>query len=157
MLATTAVNTEKAGYSRFTLWQIDENGGSNGALSPKGWGYQILLEQELSSDGNLVGIAKYGRSMKSSALYERTAVLALVKYEPDWFTGINNDSVGASYSVMKAAIAGTQTEKNLELWYKFPLTLDLQTSVHYQGIFDASLRPDKDYASAWSIRFTTAF
>lgn len=95
--------------------------------------------------------------MKSSALYERTAVLALVKYEPDWFTGINNDSVGASYSVMKAAIAGTQTEKNLELWYKFPLTLDLQTSVHYQGIFDASLRPDKDYASAWSIRFTTAF
>lgn len=149
--------TEKAGYSRFTLWQIDENGGSNGALGPKGWGYQILLEQELSSDGNLVGIAKYGRSMKGSALYERTAVLALVKYEPDWFTGINNDSVGASYSVMKAAIAGTQTEKNLELWYKFPLTPKLLTSLHYQGIFDAALRTDKDYASAWSIRFTTAF
>jgi hypothetical protein len=149
--------TEKAGYSRFTLWQVDENGGSNGALGPKGWGYNILLEQELSSDGSLVGIAKYGRSMKESAFYKRQGVLALVKYEPDWFTGINNDSVGASYSVMKANVAGAQTEKNLELWYKFPLTPNLQTSLHYQGIFNASLRYDRDYASAWSIRFTTAF
>ena len=84
-------------------------------------------------------------------------MLALVKYEPDWFKGINNDSVGASYSVMKAAVAGAQTEKNLELWYRFPLTPNLQTSLHYHGIFDASLRTDKDYASAWGIRFTTAF
>jgi hypothetical protein len=149
--------TEKAGYSRFTLWQVDENGGSNGALGPKGWGYHILLEQELTSDGSLVGVAKYGRSMKRSAFFERQAVIALVKYEPDWFTGINNDSVGGSYSVMKAAIEGTQTEKNLEFWYKFPLTPNLQTSLHYQGIFNPSLRFDKDYASAWSIRFTTAF
>ena len=149
--------TEKAGYSRFTLWQVDENGGSNGALGPKGWGYHILLEQELSSDGSLVGIAKYGRSMKGSAFYRRQGVLALVKYEPDWFTGINNDSVGASFSVMKAWIDNTQTEKNLEFWYKFPLTPKLQTSLHYQGIFNPSLRFDKDYASAWSIRFTTAF
>ena len=149
--------TEKAGYSRFTLWQVDEAGGSNGATGNKGWGYHILLEQELNSDGSLVGVAKYGRSMKASALYKRQAVLALVKYEPDWFTGINNDSVGASFSIIRAVFEGAQMERNLEFWYKFPLTPNLQTSLHYQGIFKPSLRFDKDYASAWSIRFTTAF
>ena len=95
--------------------------------------------------------------MKGSAFYKRQGVLSLVKYEPDWFKGINNDSIGISYNVIKAALEGAQTEKNLELWYKFPLTPQLQTSLHYQGIFNAALRYDKDYASAWSIRFTTAF
>ena len=149
--------TEKAGFSRFLLWQVDEAGGSNGATGAKGWGYLVLLEQELSRDGSLVGIAKYGRSMKGSAAYERQAAIALVKYEPDWISRVNNDSVGASFSIFRAIVDGAQMERNLELWYRFPVTPDTQASLHYQGIFKPSLRFDKDYASAWSIRFTTSF
>lgn len=150
--------SEKAGYSRFTLWQIDEaDAATNAATGEKGWGYHILHEQELSRDGNLVSIWRYGRSMKGSSFFERQASAALVKYEPNWFNNIDNDSVGVAFSWMKTVVEGSRTEKELEIWYRFPLFPGLETTLLYQGIFTPAIRTDKDYASAWSIRFITSF
>ena len=152
--------TEKAGYSHFTLWHNDgtatgaPNNGSNG---PEGWGYHFLHEQELTRDGNLVAVLKYGRSMKESAFYERQATAALVMYEPHWFGSISHDSVGIAYDMIQAVTEGARREHGVELWYRFPLFPSLQTTLHYQAIINPSLDPTNDFASAFSIRFTTAF
>ena len=95
--------------------------------------------------------------MDESAVFERQASVALVKYEPSWFGTIDNDSVGIAYSYMKAVVEGSRSEKELELWYRFPLYPGLDMTLHYQGIFNPALNFDNDYASAWSIRFVTSF
>ena len=57
--------TEKAGYSKFTLWHTDGTKDGtliNGNTGKSGWGMTVKAEQELTADGNLVGIARWGKS-----------------------------------------------------------------------------------------------
>jgi hypothetical protein len=152
--------TEKAGYSTFTLWHNDgtkDGSGGNGGTGKEGWGYYFLHEQELTRDGNLVAIFKYGRSMKESALWKRHANIALVMYEPSLIGTITNDSVGISWTMIKAVNEGARREQNVETWYKFPLFPGLDMTLHYQAIINPSLDHTNDFASAFSLRFTTAF
>jgi len=118
---------------------------------------RAIHEQELTRDGNLVAVLKYGRSMKESAFYERQATVALVMYEPHWFGSISHDSVGIAYDMIQAVTEGARREQGVELWYRFPLFPSLQTTLHYQAIINPSLDHTNDFASAFSIRFTTAF
>ena len=153
--------TEKAGYSTFTLWHNDgtkDGSGGNGGTGKEGWGYYFLHEQELTRDGNLVAIFKYGRSMKESALWERHANIALVMYEPSLIGTITNDSVGISWAMARATGEDvTGREQTVELWYKFPLFPGLDTTLHYQAVFNPTYDPTNDVVSAFSLRFTTAF
>jgi hypothetical protein len=152
--------TEKAGYSKFTLWHNDgtkDGKGSNGSTGKEGWGYFVLHEQELTRDGNLVAIFKYGRSMKESAIYERVAVAALVMYEPKLIGTITNDSMGISWSMIKAVNEGARREQNVEAWYRFPLFPSLDTTLLYQAVINPSLDYTNDFASVFSLRFTTVF
>jgi hypothetical protein len=77
--------TSNAGYSKFAIWHTDgtEDGEpANGSLGPDGWGFFIKLEQELSTDGRLIGIAKYGQSFDKTAFYEQQAGISLLYYNP---------------------------------------------------------------------------
>ncbi len=152
--------TEKAGYSRLTLWHNDgtaTGAASNGSSGKEGWGYFALHEQELTRDGSLVAILKYGRSFKESAFYNRQANVALVMYEPSLIGTITNDSVGIAYNWIQASTEGARNEESVELWYKFPLFPGLDTTLHYQAVINPSLDYDNDFASVFSLRFTTAF
>jgi hypothetical protein len=71
-----APRTPKAGYSKLTFWHTDgtEDGETRNAnLGPNGWGFFLKLEQELTADGRLVGIVRYGRSFGASMIRRSTS------------------------------------------------------------------------------------
>jgi len=61
--------TENAGYSKVTFWHTDGTADGlplNGSLGPEGWGCYLKLEQELTSDGRLIAVGRFGRSYPSA-------------------------------------------------------------------------------------------
>ena len=59
--------TENAGYSKVTFWHTDGTADGqplNGSTGPEGWGVYIKLEQELTKDGRLIAVGRWGRSDK---------------------------------------------------------------------------------------------
>ena len=152
--------TENAGYSKATIWHTDgTSDGSpiNGSTGEKGWGYYLLHEQELSNDGNVVAIFKWGHAFDDSAYFSKQASASFLLYDPHWFGTLSNDSTGISFNWVEPSAAGSRDESGVEVWYKFPLFPGVDTSFNYQAIINPALDPNNDFASAFSIRFTTAF
>jgi len=77
--------TSKAGYSKFDLWHNDgpKNGQPiNASTGREGWGFAMKIEQELTADGRMVGIFRYGRSYNDSSIYKQQAGLSVVLNDP---------------------------------------------------------------------------
>ena len=154
--------TDKAGYSHAIVWHNDgTSDGSpiNGSTGKQGWGYYLLHEHELSDDGNLVGIFKWGQSFDKSAYFEKSASVSFLFYDPYWLggSGIAHDSIGISLNWVQNSAEGARAESNVEVWYKFPMFPAVDASVGYMAIINPALDPNNDFASAFSLRFTTAF
>jgi hypothetical protein len=152
--------TEKAGWSKLTFWHNDgtRNGQpANGNLGPDGWGVFLKLEQELTADGRAIGIAKYGRSFKDSALYKQQANALFLYYDPDLIGHIRNDVVGIAFNYVEPTPADTREEYSLEIFYRLPIFPLVDLTFTYHSIFRPALDPTNDQANAFSLRLRTTF
>ncbi|MEZ0154556.1 MAG: hypothetical protein AB9Q22_06605 [Candidatus Reddybacter sp.] len=152
--------TEKAGWSKLTVWHNDgtkDGSASNGNLGPDGRGFLLKLEQELTADGRLIGIAKYGWSDNDSALYESQANLLFLYYNPDFIGHIQNDLVGIGLNYVEPSLPGTRGEYNPEIFYRFPFFPNVDVTLTYHSIINPALDPNNDHASAYSLRLRSTF
>jgi porin len=153
-----APRTKNASYSKFTVWHTDGtyNGNPiNANTGSDGWGFTALIEQELSDDGNLVLIARYGQSFGGAAIYDQQAGVHLLMYQP--FNTFEDDVIGVAYNWINSAFDGQRDEHNLEMFYRFPLLPDVDASVSYQSVFNPAKTTVFDQASVFSFRLTTSF
>jgi hypothetical protein len=157
--AQIAPRTEKAGYSKLTFWYTDgtEDGQpANGQNGPSGWGFFLKLEQELTADGRVVGIARYGKSFNGSAFYDQQAGAHILFYEPRLVGHLRSDVVGLAFNWVRPFVTGTLDEYNVELFYRFPLFPGVDTTLSYQSVINPVLS-GIDHASVFSLRFRTTF
>lgn len=155
-----APQTSKAPYSKLTLWQTDgtkDGRAINAMTGPSGWGFNIMHQQELTADGRAIGILRYGKSFNDSAIYEDQAAAHFLLYEPHLLTRLKNDVVGVSFNWAKASLKGSRNEKHVELFYRFPIFPDVDTTLSYQSVIDPALTRDIDHASVFSLRFRVVF
>lgn len=117
----------------------------------------MKLENELTADGRLVGILRWGRSYDRSAIYDQQAGAHLLLYDPSLIGTIRNDVIGAAFNWVKSSELGARDEYNAEVFYRFPLFPLVDTTFSYQAIIDPALNPDFDFASAFSLRLRTTF
>jgi porin len=152
--------TEKAGYSKVTFWHNDGTkfgNAINGSTGKEGWGVFVKHEQELTCDGRMIAIGRWGKNHNESALYDQQAAAHLVLYDPlnsgnyqdDLF---NADLLGVAYNWVQPS-AADRDESNVELFYRFPLFPHVDTTLSYQMIFNPALDPSNDFGSAFSFRF----
>ena len=156
--------TENAGYSKVTFWHTDGTDDGlplNGSLGPEGWGVYFKLEQELTCDGRLIAVGRWGRSYKDSAVFDRLAGAHLVLYDP--FNsgryermGFESDVVGLGYDFGRATLAN-RDESDIELFYRFPLFPEVDMTIAYQAIFNPGFNLNNDFGSAISLRFRSTW
>jgi carbohydrate-selective porin OprB len=155
-----APRTAKAGYSKLTLWHTDgtkDGSAINAMTGESGWGYFVKHEQELTDDGRVVGILRYGKGFEDSAFYEQQAGAHLLFYEPGFLARLKNDVVGAAFNWAKASATGARDEYNAEVFYRFPIFPAVDTTVSYQSVINPALTRDVDHASVFSLRLRTVF
>jgi hypothetical protein len=158
--AKIAPRTEKAGLSKLTLWYTDgtkDGQPANGQNGPSGWGFFLKLEQELTADGRVVGIARYGKSFNDSAFYDQQAGAHLLLYDPHFIGRIRNDVVGAAFNWVRPTVTVDRNEYNVEVFYRFPLFPGVDTTFSYQSVINPVLAPDINHASVFSLRLRTTF
>jgi hypothetical protein len=115
----------------------------------------------LSSDGRIIGLARYGKSYDASAIYDELAAAHLIVYDP--FNagrykrrGFNADVGGLVYAWVQPSGAD-RDESNFEMFYRFALFPEMQATVSYQGIFNPALDPTNDFGSAISFRLRSTW
>ena len=151
--------TERAGYSKLTLWHTDatKNGQAvNGHLGPGGHGFFIKHEQELSADGRAVAVFRYGKSYNESAVYEEQFGAHFLLYNPTE-SGLQNDLLGVAVNWAQANVSGARLESNFEIFYRFPIVQKVDMTLSYQSLFNLALDPNNDHASAFGLRLRTTF
>ena len=149
--------TEKAGFSKVLLWHTDgtKDGQPIRAMTGKpGWGFSILAEQELTHDGRLVLLGRYGWSDKA-ARYDQQASVNLLYYDP--FDRMGDDVVATGFNWIDSADEGTRYEYNWEMFYRFPLTRHLDATLSYQAVFDPASETSFDFSSVFSLRLRMLF
>lgn len=150
--------TEKAGYSKLTIWHTDgtsDGSVANGNTGANGWGWSVVHEQELSADGKIVAVGRYGNSEDKAAVYDAQGALAVLFYEPfDWF---ENDVIGFQYNYIDPVGADSRKENSFEAFYRFPLLSGLDATLAYQYIDDPGNTRLVDSANVFSIRLVTSF
>jgi len=152
--------TQNAGYSKVALWHND--GTKNGlpinmSTGREGWGFSVLLEQELTSDGRAVGIFRYGKSYNNPAIFKQQAGLSLVLKDPGDPIRLKNDLVGVAFNWVESPVTNSRDEYNFEVFYRFPIFPAVDTTLSYQSIFDPALAPSIDQSSAFSLRVRTTY
>jgi porin len=156
--------SKNAGYSTVSFWHNDGTKfgqASNGSTGKEGWGVFIKHEQELTRDGRAIAIARWGRSYKKSALYDKQAGGSLVVYDP-FCSGkfeeslFDSDLLGVAYNWVQPS-AATRDESNAELFYRFPLFPQMDMTLSYQAIINPALDPSNDYGSALSLRLRSTW
>jgi len=157
-----APQTAKAGYSKVTFWHTagtKDGQPINGMAGPSGWGYYIKLENELTRDGKLVGLARWGQSFNDSALFEKLAGGSLLYYNPHIIGTIRNDVIGLGYSWVQATEAGTRREgeHNVEVFYRFPIFPLVDFTFSFMQIIHPAADPDNNWAAAFGWRLRTTF
>jgi porin len=151
--------TEKATFSKFSIWHTDGTSDGmpiNANTGSDGWGYSIVLQQELTRDGNLVAVGRYGQSFDGAAIYDRQAGAHLVYYNPFGFFAPDTESIGAAFNWIDSTFDGTRDEYNFEAFYRFPLFPDVEASFSYQHINHPAFTTDLDSANVFSFRLTTS-
>ena len=152
--------TDNAGFSKVTLWHSDGTSDGkpiNGSTGKEGWGFYLLHEQEITDDGNMVAIFKYGKAYDGSAYFDSQVSASLIVYDPSWFGNISNDLSGLSLNWVDPSAEGGRDESNVELFYRFPLFGGFDTTLSYMAIINPALDHENDFASAFSIRLVTSF
>lgn len=159
--------TDQASFSKFLLWHTDgtkDGKGINTNTGSDGWGFGLVVEQELTADGRVVLIGRYGRSYDKAAIYDQQAGVHLLFYRP---TGhFNNDVIGTAFNWVDSAFpsapgVSSRDEYNWETFYRFPLFPDVDATLSYQAIFDPAFGntalTNLDFSSVFSARLTTSF
>ncbi|MEA3277475.1 MAG: carbohydrate porin [Pseudomonadota bacterium] len=155
-----APRTQQAGYSKFTIWHNDgtRNGEPiNASTGKEGWGMTAKLEQELTDDGDAIGILRWGKSWDDSSLYEQQVGLHFLLYDPPGPAGMQNDLIGIAGNWAKATAEGARDEYNVEVFYRFPLFTGLDTTLSYQSVINPALTREIDHASVFSLRLRAVF
>lgn len=155
-----APKTSKAGYSKITLWHTDatkDGQAVNGHLGPEGWGFFLKHEQELTSDGNLIMVLRYGKSFNGSAFYEQQAGASFLLYNPTGITKLQNDLLGLAFTWAQSNISNARGESNIEIFYRFPFFNQLDLSLSYQSVINPALDLNNNFASVFSLRLRTTF
>ena len=158
--AKIAPRTEKAGYSKLTIWHTDETKDGqavNGHLGPEGWGFFIKHEQELTDDGRAIGILRYGKSYNGTAFYEKQFLAHFLLYDPANIGRLKNDLLGVGVSWAQANVDEARAETNVEVFYRFPIFPQVDMTLSYQALVNLALDPDNDFASAFGLRLRTVF
>jgi len=154
-----APKTAKAGYSKLTLWHTDatkDGQAVNGHLGPEGYGFFIKHEQELTADGRLVAVFRYGKSYKQSAVYEEQFGAHFLFYNPTK-SGLQHDLLGVAVNWAQANVTGARLESNVEIFYRFPIIRNFDMTLSYQSLINLALDPNNDHASAFGLRLRTTF
>lgn len=155
-----APRTPKAGFSKFTLWHNDGTKDGipiNASTGRSGWGMTVKLEQELTKDGRLIGILRWGRSWDDSSLYKQQAGLSFLLYNPLDPIGLKYDVIGLAGNWVESVDPSAGQECNLELFYRFRLFPGIDMRLSYQGIINPAFNPNYDYAQAFSLGLRTVF
>ena len=157
--AKIAPKTDKAGYSKLTVWRQPETGKViNGQTGLEGWGVTVKHEHEFTEDGRAVGILRWGRSWKDAAAYKQQAGAHFVYYDPALIGSIENDIVGTAFNwATPNDNSGGRDEYNLEVFYRFPLFPGLDTTLSYQSVFDPAFNTEFDHAHVFSLRLRSVF
>jgi porin len=153
-----APRSPKASYSKFLLWHSDgtkDGTPINANTGSSGWGYSIVIEQELAEDGRPVIIGRYGQSFDNAAIYDQQAAVHFLLYEP--FGKFKNDVIGASLNWIQSSASNTRDEYNIEAFYRFPLFPQVDVTLSYQYVIDPAFSPGIDNSSVVSLRLTTSF
>ncbi len=154
-----APRTPKAGYSKLTLWHTDgtkDGLPSNGMNGPDGWGFFVKYEQELTADGQAIGILRYGKSFEDSAFYGQQASAYFLLYDPPLLHRLKNDLIGVAFNWVDAT-SGVRDEYDVEGFYQFPLFPHVDMTLSYQYVIDPALDLGIDRASVFSLRLRTSF
>lgn len=150
--------TDTAGYSKFLLWRTDgtsDGAPINGNTGSDGWGWGVLLEQQLSTDGNTVAVGRFSKSYDKAAIYDTQGALAVLFYEPfGWF---ETDVVGFQYNYIDPFASGTRDEHTFEAFYRLPVTTGVDFALAYQHIHHPGNTREIDSANVFSIRLTASF
>lgn len=156
--------TDNAGYSKLTLWHNDgtaDGNAINGSTGQDGWGFFLKLEQELTSDGRVIGVGRFGRSYMDSAVYSKLAGGHMVIYDPLCSgrydrMGFHADAIGigSNWGLQTGAL---REETDIEMFYRFPLLPEMDMTFAYQAIFNPGLDPNNDFGSAISLRFRSTW
>jgi porin len=152
--------TEKAGFSKLTVWHTDgtkDGQPINANTGLDGWGMTVKLEHELTADGRAVGVLRWGKSWDGAAIYDNQAGVHLLFYDPFGTAGMKNDLIGIAGNWVDSAFAGTREEYNVEVFYRFPLFPGLDTRLSYQYVIDPAFNLEFDNASVFSLGFRTVF
>jgi hypothetical protein len=155
-----APKTDNAGFSKITVWHTDgtsDGSAINAMLGPSGWGAYFKHEQELTDDGRLVGIVRYGKSFDDAAFYDQQAGAHLIFNEPRILTQLKNDAVGIAFNWAKVAVDDARDEYNAEVFYRFPLFPEVDATLSYQSVINPAFNRDTDHASAFSFRLRAVF
>jgi hypothetical protein len=143
-----------------TLWHTDGNKdetGINAMTGVPGWGFYVLHQHELSADGRAIGILRYGRGYDNSAVYEQQAAAHFVLNEPRFNTPLKHDAFGAAVNWARSPEPNTRDEYNVEVFYRFPMFPNVDTTLSYQSVFNPAFTREIDHASVFSFRLRAVF
>ena len=154
--------TEKGVWSKITFWHNDgtsDGAPINGSTGREGWGIFAIHEQELTCDGRLVGVLRYGQCSNRSALYSKQFGAHLVLDDPcvPMLEHLDHDSCGVAFNWVESSVVGSRDEFDIEAFYKFPMFPNTDLSFLYQSIFDPGLTRDLDHVAAFSLRLTSSY
>ena len=154
--------TNNAGYSSAMIWHTDGVDDPSNALDSStgesGWGYFLKLEQELSRDGQNIGMIRYGHSFDDAAVYKQQASIRYIRLDPPDPFRLKDDRFGIAASWVDPLVnPADRDEWGIDTFYRFNLLERIETSFAYQVIFDPTFNPDKDSVHVFSFRFTQFF
>ena len=158
--AKIAPRTEKAGFSKLTVWHTDgtkDGQPINASTGRDGWGMTVKHEQELTDDGQAVVILRWGMSWDDSSIYEQQVGAHFLLYDPPGPAGLKNDVVGIAANWVDSVAAGTRDEYNVEIFYRFALFPGVDTRLSYQSVINPAFTRDIDHASVFSLGLRTVF
>ena len=71
--------------------------------------------------------------------------------------GLKNDMLGLAFNWAETPIPGARDEYNFEVFYRFPMFPNLDTTLSYQLVIDPALTREFDDVSVFSLRIRTTF
>jgi hypothetical protein len=155
-----APKTEKAGFSKFTIWYNDgtkDGKPLNASTGRPGWGMSVKLEHEFTADGRVVGVFRWGKSFNDSSIYKQQVGAAFLLYDPPGPARLQNDLVGVAFNWVDSVDVASRDECNVEVFYRFPLFPSVDMRLSYQSVINPALTRKIDHASVFSLGIRSVF
>lgn len=149
-------------FSSVMFWHTDGTDDPANALDSStgesGWGYFVKLEQQLSKDGQNIGMIRYGHSFDGAAVYKEQASIRYTRLDPPDPFGLKDDRFGIAVSWVDPLVNPfDRNEWGIDTFYRFNLLEKVETSLAYQVIFDPTFNPAEDTVHVFSFRLTQFF